>query len=60
MKKCLKDLLIITAVFACIRFCIEYVFGLILDNSEKWMLVVFWFIILFASALYHIIVVNDR
>jgi hypothetical protein len=59
MKKCLKDLLIITAVFACIRFCIEYVFGLILGNAEKWVLVVLWFIILFASTFYHIIVVND-
>jgi hypothetical protein len=51
MKKYLINLLIITAIFACIRFCTEFVFGLTPNEGLKWFLLVCWFFCIgFATA----------
>jgi preprotein translocase subunit SecE len=55
MKKYLINLLIITAIFACIRFCVEFVFGLTPNEGLKWILVVFWFFSIFFATVDHLI-----
>jgi preprotein translocase subunit SecE len=55
MKKYLINLLIITAIFACIRFCVEFVFGLTPNEGLKWILVVFLFFSIFFATVDHLI-----
>ncbi len=54
MKKYLINLLIITAVFACIRFCTEFVFGLTPNEGLKWFLLVCWFFSLLLATAAHL------
>jgi hypothetical protein len=55
MKNYLINLLIITAIFACIRFCTEFVFGLIPNEGLKWFLVVVWFFCIGFATAWHLI-----
>ena len=55
MKNYLINLLIITAIFACIRFCVEFVFGLAPNEGLKWFLVVVWFFCIGFATAWHLI-----
>jgi hypothetical protein len=55
MKEYLINLLIITAIFACIRFCTEIVFGLPPNEGLKWFLLAIWFFCIAIATAYHLI-----
>ena len=55
MKKYLINLLTITAIFACIRFCTEIIFGLTPNEGLKWFLLAIWFFCIAIATAYHLI-----
>lgn len=55
MKNYLINLLIITAIFACIRFCVEFVFGLTPNEILKWFLVGSWLFSILIATIHHLL-----